>query len=992
MVDNVSYVWSLKFISKEVERTYWEFLSKKYWKDRCALAFVILVFSILNVCYQFFFHDTNSDWFKASSIIELVLRILCTVFIKFIKNSNKKYIIHCFNYFLLTILAFTWNLSIQGTIDIKNYDNLIWLNLMEMLVRILYLNSAAICFFSSLIIHFVSLILILASAIYLDNYNDTFHVCIGYPFYFIIFTLLAYLFEFYKKQSYFYLQQNSKIKIFSEQVYEIMHSGLVSVRDNKVSYVSKWLKDLLDLEKYFKDNGGVNKNKEENLESLVNFLLGDIKQMNTNISLSGIWTREELKLVENGRNNHLSDTQTNFFINVLSRLNNELGVNSDNFHLLGIKSFHLNEEKVKKFEVLCRKAEYQGNENYDFIFNEVQEKNVQIKEDSLDPVFLAKVAHEFKNPLICIIELVHQLCDSLKKLKEKGFKKRRKSSLSASYNPEALISSNTDGNLLDKELNDNLHQINSLSNYLIILIKDFDYFSQKKKAETVQLEIEDFILEDILIFCREVGLCLLKKSEKLNDITFDFEVDSNVPTTISTDQFKLKQILINLLSNAIKFTTEGTIKLKVSLKETDIVFCVEDTGIGIKNENKIKLFCPYKISEKNNCKINNTLGAGLGLSIVRDLTSAIGKEVQFSSEVDKGSKFWFSIPYSYMAQNRFNSAESSGRPHNIVSVKWSSTRVLKETDIKDTIISNNALKKTLVEEETELYKLKKSSKNNSQKEEFHLNPSPSSSYNHTLSNHIGENIILEGDSSSDDGYPKETVRLNDHVLTINKDFLNFRGRNINVIEKNASNTYRDYIITVNQTANNPKNLIEKISRESVTSLQSQSDPKTVEPINLFKGGVLSFNEFIDKSFRTLKSEHEKDFNIIIVDDEKLSRMATRRRIIEYTGKNRISINIMEADDGIDCLFLVYNSIKKGIKIAFILCDQAMNFLDGSSTAVVLKQLSLNEKMKGIPFYLITAYENVNTLNLISSSAINSIYSKPLDRTSIDKIFSNFKVV
>jgi len=129
-----------------------------------------------------------------------------------------------------------------------------------------------------------------------------------------------------------------------------------------------------------------------------------------------------------------------------------------------------------------------------------------------------------------------------------------------------------------------------------------------------------------------------------------FDVDSDLPRTIFTDKNRLNQILINLLYNALKFTYKGSIKLKVRNSKTNLTrlkFRVTDTGIGIKDEDKEKLFKMYGKVEQSDSKIN-TQGVGLGLTISNELVRLLNPNKDISgikckSEFKQGSSFSFSI-------------------------------------------------------------------------------------------------------------------------------------------------------------------------------------------------------------------------------------------------------------------------------------------------------------------------------------------------------------
>jgi len=132
-----------------------------------------------------------------------------------------------------------------------------------------------------------------------------------------------------------------------------------------------------------------------------------------------------------------------------------------------------------------------------------------------------------------------------------------------------------------------------------------------------------------------------------------FELAQDLPQMVYTDKNRLAQVLINLLYNALKFTYKGSITLKVRNSHKDpksLVFKVIDTGIGIKEQDKEKLFKMYGRVDQSDQSIN-TQGVGLGLTISNELVRLLNPKKQFSgikckSEFAKGTSFSFSIKKS----------------------------------------------------------------------------------------------------------------------------------------------------------------------------------------------------------------------------------------------------------------------------------------------------------------------------------------------------------
>ena len=208
----------------------------------------------------------------------------------------------------------------------------------------------------------------------------------------------------------------------------------------------------------------------------------------------------------------------------------------------------------------------------------------------------------------------------------------------------------------NKDLMKTLPLIKSLSNYLLILVKDLDYFSQKQLGTSGKIELAETSLEEILIFLKQIGKGLIKKNGKDKYVKFRIKKQMNMPDKFITDETKLKQILINLLSNSIKFTNNGQIKVEVFMSESEekgFKFVIFDTGVGMSDNTKINIFKPYNKGTAN----HNKTGAGLGLSIVNDLSMGLGGKIEFQSTIGSGSKFWFTIPIkeeTKITANSFN--------------------------------------------------------------------------------------------------------------------------------------------------------------------------------------------------------------------------------------------------------------------------------------------------------------------------------------------------
>ncbi len=124
--------------------------------------------------------------------------------------------------------------------------------------------------------------------------------------------------------------------------------------------------------------------------------------------------------------------------------------------------------------------------------------------------------------------------------------------------------------------------------------------------------------------------------------TLTIDIAEEVPD-VHADPTRIAQVLTNLVSNAHKYTPDnGRIIVRVTSDGHVAIVSVEDTGIGISEENQKKLFTQFFRAEDH--AVRQQQGWGLGLSIVRNMVEAQGGQIEFESEVDKGSTFTFTVP------------------------------------------------------------------------------------------------------------------------------------------------------------------------------------------------------------------------------------------------------------------------------------------------------------------------------------------------------------
>jgi signal transduction histidine kinase len=221
-------------------------------------------------------------------------------------------------------------------------------------------------------------------------------------------------------------------------------------------------------------------------------------------------------------------------------------------------------------------------------------------------MFLASMSHELRTPLTAVLGLTELL-------------------LEKPDSPDArqmLEMIRTNGQHLAELLNDLLDLARIEAGGLEIDVADCD--ARK-------------LIED---------LCgLLRFRAKDHGLSLDVEIASDLPRRIRTDAVRLRQILMNLLSNAIKFTQEGGIRVCAAMERTagepTLKIVVSDSGIGIDDEQMIRIFEPFVQVSRNDRRAAG--GVGLGLAISRALAQALGGDLSVTSEHGKGSRFILTI-------------------------------------------------------------------------------------------------------------------------------------------------------------------------------------------------------------------------------------------------------------------------------------------------------------------------------------------------------------
>lgn len=238
----------------------------------------------------------------------------------------------------------------------------------------------------------------------------------------------------------------------------------------------------------------------------------------------------------------------------------------------------------------------------------IRKAEIADRSNQLKTIFLSSMSHEIRTPINSVLGMNEMI---ERESKEENI-------LSYSKNIESA------GNML-------LAIVNNILDFSKLESGDISLMDKPYQTASLMNDLAEYLRDRI-------------KEKKLSAF---IDIDENIPSYLSGDQTRLRQVILNLLSNALKYTERGGITFsakgrKLSEDKYLLSVTVSDTGVGIDKKELEKLFASFEKSESS--VEGHIQGTGLGLTIVKGLVEAMGGTISIESEPQKGSTFTVEIP------------------------------------------------------------------------------------------------------------------------------------------------------------------------------------------------------------------------------------------------------------------------------------------------------------------------------------------------------------
>ena len=326
---------------------------------------------------------------------------------------------------------------------------------------------------------------------------------------------------------------------------------------------------------------------------------------------------------------------------------------------------------------------------YLFLMNEKAKESDEAKIEAdkaneAKSAFLANMSHEIRTPINAVIGM-----------------------------NEMILRECNDVNILKYSQN-----VAQASESLLSLINDILDFSKIESGKMELIE-DDYHLDDVI----KNLVNMIKSRVDQKDLEFKIHVDENIPNELCGDSIRIRQVIVNLLTNAVKYTQVGSIDFNVEFgnytppnldieipKDGNFIllmFSVKDTGIGIREEDRVKLFRDFERFDSK--KNKNIEGTGLGLAITYNLVKMMHGNILVESKYGEGSTFTVIFPQKVVGnavvgkfEEKLRSAKVEKKSYQVSFIAPDAKILVVDDNEMNLLVATSLLKATQVQVDTAL--------------------------------------------------------------------------------------------------------------------------------------------------------------------------------------------------------------------------------------------------------------------------------------------------
>lgn len=485
--------------------------------------------------------------------------------------------------------------------------------------------------------------------------------------------------------------------------------------------------------------------------------------------------------------------------------------------------------------------------------------------------------------------------------------------------------------LRNTQLNRNQHEYldNAIvsANSLLSVINDILDFS---KIESGKLELEQVKTDVIVLLENAADIIKIMAAKKGLELLLN--IQPSIPRFMYIDPVRTKQILVNLLSNAVKFTHAGEVELKVDFKQKSnrlgtLCISVRDTGIGIKETDKRKLFKAF--SQADTSTTRRYGGTGLGLIISNSLAERMGGKIEFDSVAGEGTTFSFCFETGY---------EFGGKlvANSIVDIK----SVL--------VIDDNLNNRTILEHTLQFWGIN------------FIGAESGAQALEILNTTTPDLLIVDYHMPEMNGL--ETIKL--------------------IREKLDATNYNLPILMLHSSSDDIS--LHEMARKLRVKFMLTKPIKQDELFH-YLTSIYQTEESVDNKTTTnvvdeqlnATSQSQQAFKVLVAEDTVMNML-----VISNMLRSRLPhVEIVEAHNGLEAI-----SALELFEPSIILMDVQMPELDGIGATKIIRE---NNAFSHIPIIALTAGVSTEERNACFEAGMCDFLAKPIEKNELDRIIENY---